>query len=51
MGVGRFKGKKYNEESRHIRDDILAWIAQPVNDGMLRGYFEFMDKTRHRFFQ
>ncbi len=47
----RFKGKRYNEESRRIRDDILAWIAQPVSDGKLRGYFEFMDKTRHRFFQ
>ena len=47
----RLKGEKYNEESRRIRDDILEWIAQPVKDGRLKSYFEFMDKTRHRFFQ
>lgn len=48
---GRHAGERYNEESRRIRDDILAWIAQPVSDGKLRDYFEYMDKTRHRFFQ
>ena len=47
----RFKGDKYNEESRRIRDEILNWIAQPVKDGKLKGYFEYMSETRHRFFQ
>ena len=46
----RLKGKEYNDESRRIRDDILEWISQPVNDGRLKGYFEFMSKNRHRFF-
>ena len=47
----RFKGDKYNAESRRIRDEILNWIAQPVKDGKLKGYFEYMSETRHRFFQ
>lgn len=48
---GRHRGKEYNDESRRLRDEILEWIAQPVKDGRLKGYFEFMDKMRHRFFQ
>ena len=47
----RFKDDEYNEESRRIRDEILNWIAQPVKDGKLKGYFEYMTKMKHRFFQ
>lgn len=47
----RFKGEEYNEESKRIRDDILAWIEQPVKDGKLKGYFDYMSEKRHRFFQ
>lgn len=38
-------------QSRRIRDEILTWIAKPVKDGKLRGFFELMNKKRHRFFQ
>ena len=45
------KGSDYDRESRRIRDEILTWIAKPVKDGKLRGFFELMSKKRHRFFQ
>lgn len=32
----RFKGKKYNDESRRVRDEILEWISSPVKDGNSR---------------
>jgi len=47
----RFKGEKYSEESRRVRDEILNWISKPVKDGKLKGYFDYMSETRHRFFQ
>lgn len=47
----RFKGDEHNDESRRVRDEILKWIAQPVEDGKPKGYFEYMSNTRHRFFQ
>ena len=45
------KGSDYDRESRRIRDEILTWIAKPVKDGKLKGFFELMNKKRHRFFQ
>ena len=47
----RLKGEDYNDESRRIRDDMLMWIASPVKDGGLKGYFDYMMKMKHRFFQ
>ena len=47
----RFKGKEYNDASRRIRDEILEWISAPMKDGKLKGYFDYMSETRHRFFQ
>ena len=47
----RLKGEDYNDESRRIRDDILKWIASPVKDGRLKGYFDYMTEMKHRFFQ
>lgn len=47
----RFKGDEYNDESRRVRDEILKWLTQPVKDGKLKGYFDYMSDTRHRFFQ
>ena len=47
----RFRGEEYGAESRRVRDAIIAWIAQPVKDGKLKGYFDYMSEKRHRFFQ
>lgn len=47
----RVRGKKYNDESRRIRDEILKWISAPVKDGKLKGYFKHMTGVKQRFFQ
>jgi transposase len=49
----RYKGreKDYCAESRKLRDEILALVKSPVKDGALKGYFDYMAGTSHRFFQ